>query len=119
MIRLLAAGLLLASPVLANGVDGDMVVDRPMDLVSAQIQAFPESLEGRPNLSLVSRKRDDGKLLVQLTETGFLDDSVAGARKSYVLEPTEDGRWKVIESKAEVRCYRVDDPKKWQTGNCP
>lgn len=118
MIRHLAVLLVSATAALANGTEVE-VVDRPMDLVLDQIRAFPESLEGRPNLSLVSRKRDDGNLLVQLTETGFLDDSVDGARHSYVLTETEDGGWRVLEQNVEYRCARGADPMKWQAGPCP
>ncbi|TNF20817.1 MAG: hypothetical protein EP318_09440 [Rhodobacteraceae bacterium] len=120
MFRLAAACLFLAAPALANGTEVGQIIDWPMPSILNGVSTLPApDAEGRPHMALVIRRDNSGNIVVQYANTGYADDSVDGERKTHVLEPQADGRYKVLESKTEYRCRRGETPMTWQSAPCP
>lgn len=117
-LRPLAAVCLLLAGLPAAAQEAGEILDRPADLLAARLAGFPESLEGRPHVDIVMEKEGKKVLKVTVSQTGFLDDSVAGERTIWRLTETGDGRWQVAERENFVKCYRGGDPD-WKTGLCP
>ncbi|MEM7067678.1 MAG: hypothetical protein AAF478_02245 [Pseudomonadota bacterium] len=97
---------------------GSIVVDRPMSMVLEQVTAFPESLGGKPELTLKSWISDENRLVIDIVETGFLDDSVKGANRLFEFTETADGKYKLETYGYRQQCYRGGDPNVWVAEPC-
>lgn len=98
---------------------GPLVVERPMAVVLEQLNAFPDVFgEGNPLLELKSYLDRADRLVIDVIETGFLDDSVKGANRRFVFVETEDGKFKVWGYGYRQQCYRGGDPNEWVADAC-
>lgn len=99
---------------------GAVIVDRPMDIVKDKLTAFPESIEeGRPRLELKSYLDGEGRLVIDLTETGFLDDSVDGANWVYWFGQNADGKFQLQGYGYRQKCGRGAAAGTWVPSACP
>lgn len=89
----------------------------PQAVFEADLTHFPESREGRQELELDVTEQEDGSYVVQLTRTGFLDDSVNGDQQRAVLR-YEGGGWRVAELGRRWRCQNGRGPAGWTTSLC-
>ncbi len=92
------------------------LIEQPMTLVTNWVAGFPDSVEGRPTLSLTSEMQD-GILVIEITETGLADDSVSAVQRRYELAPTDDWQWQMVAYGHHQQCYRVN-PGQWHADPC-
>ena len=120
----------LALPAAANPIEGYAPVDltdyTPLEGPSALlllqdiIEGHPESLEGKPAMTINLRKSDDGQsVVIDIEKSGFLDDSVQGERYRAIVVPGTSQAWKLESLGLQMMCGRGDNAGKWATANCP
>ena len=136
MMRLVTfamSSLLLAAvavPANADTMEGYAPVDltdyTPLEGASALlllqdiIEGHPESLEGKPVMTVELRKSEDGQsIIIDVEKTGFLDDSVEGERYRAIVVPGTSQAWKLERMGLKLKCGRGDSAGTWTTGNCP
>ena len=119
MRRLALAFTLLATPLHADGIPvvGDTYED-PLVLVMDAFEGFPSEEEGRPGIEIDVSMGFLGEMTIVVAHTGFADDSTAGNRAHYVLEPGENGIWTLVYYNAQVLCRRGYNTVLWQENGC-
>lgn len=118
LTRLLLCFTLTCGPALADGFAAGDIIESPLDLVTPVLQYYEYTGEGRPRTEITVAPNEDGVLVVQIEDTGFLDDSVEGQRYIYTMELASDWGWLILTATTEVRCYRGEN-RDWQEGPCP
>ncbi len=78
--------------------------DKVINLLLPYIGNHPESLEGRPELDL-SIRRHESSLIVDLTLSGYLDDSVSGEHYRGIVVRSSKG-WELVDLGVKYICYR-------------
>jgi hypothetical protein len=124
-VALLVALGLTSSAALAGQLDGFAPVDlsnwKPrtaasaMALVEPLYRGHPEGLEGRPKLKIELRKEANA-LIIDIEQTGFLDDSVRGEKHRAIVVQSPKG-WRLERLGAKRSCYRGGS-KAWRTDRC-
>ena len=118
MLRTALAVFLFATPAIATDYAvGDTVTD-PLQIATEVLADFNFAEEGRPELSVNVSVDFFGAMTLLISETGFADDSVRGARDQYVLS-RRDGVWTITFAERQYLCYRGTNTVTWQTGLCP
>lgn len=117
MIRTALILCCLSTPLAAQSFEVGDVVPTLAEFSRSTLENFEYFGEGRPMAQITLAPNEDYNLVVQIEETGFLDDSVEGWRGTYVVTFNGDG-WEVLEAVAEQRCYR-DEELEWRPGACP
>lgn len=128
MRRLFLPLCLIASPLWAQDVEilpgySDFrmpqiqVVDQPMSLMLDWVQGFPESDEGGPSIDL-SAHVDDGRLVIEFTDSGGGDDSVKAIQRRMEFVRTEDWRWRLDAYGFRQKCWR-NGLDAWTDAPCP
>lgn len=105
------------TPLGAQTFEPGTLVPSPLALVAPALEHFEYFGEGHPETIITVAPNDAGVLQVTVVETGFLDDSVSGARRVYTIEYTAEG-WEVLTATSEQRCFR-GDTQDWTTEVCP
>lgn len=85
-----------------------------MALVEPLYRGHPEGMEGRPILKIELRKEGE-TLVIDIEQTGFLDDSVRGEKHRAIVVQSSTG-WRLQRLGKKVSCYRGG--KSWRTGRC-
>lgn len=93
------------------------VYDQPMQLVQDWVLGFPDG-EGRPELQLASAITEDGRLVIDLSESGLADDSVLAVRQRFELIRADNGAWALVAYGFQQRCARGGSSD-WQAEPCP
>lgn len=93
------------------------IYDQPMHLVQDWVLGFPDG-EGRPELQLSSAIGADGRLVIELSETGLADDSVLAVRQRFDLIRADGGGWTLAAYGFQQRCARGASSD-WQAEPCP
>lgn len=78
--------------------------DKVINLLLPYIGNHPESLEGRPELDL-SIRRHESSLIVDLTMSGYLDDSVSGEHYRGIVVRSSKG-WELVDLGVKYICWR-------------
>ena len=86
-----------------------------MALVEPLYRNHPEALEGRPELKIKLRKKKDA-LIIDIEQTGYLDDSVRGEKHRAIVVPSKNG-WRLERLGVKRSCYRGGG-KTWRAGRC-
>ncbi|WP_379545784.1 hypothetical protein ACFCW2_09000 [Qipengyuania sp. DSG2-2] len=108
--------------------------DSPAQLVAQLMAGFPETLEGRPEVSLTMEKtfwqpsivpkpgpirtQRTEVIAIRLTMLGLPDDAVAGQRFIALAAQGADG-WFVKQMFSQSMCSRGTAAGQWQAGLCP
>ncbi len=87
-----------------------------LDLARPLTQNFPESLEGRQGLSIKLGKRGGAEIIIDVTRTGLLDDSVTADMHRITAKQTASG-WEATSVGVKRKCARGRNPG-WTTGAC-
>ena len=119
LFRMAFAAALLATPLHSDGIPavGDTYED-PLALIMEAFEYFPSEEEGRPRIQIDASMDVFDRMSILVTRTGYADDSTAGGRQHYVLEPGDDGVWTLIYYNAQVLCARGANTVTWQDGGC-
>ena len=117
MKRLAIALALLTTPLHADGFEVGDTFEDPMVLATQVFEGFPPEEEGRPGIEIDVSMDFFGNMTILVAETGFADDSVAGIRTQYVLEPG-DGVWTLVYHTTQVLCGRGLNTVTWQDDGC-
>ena len=82
------------------------------------MRSHPEALEGRPTMVFKLAKRTDSSgFVVEIVQTGYLDDSVSGQRFVGFVS-WADGMWNLDSLWQQQMCYRGPTPGQWTKGSC-
>lgn len=77
---------------------------------------YPEN-EGKPNLTITTKKLDSNKFEITLIHDHLQDDSQSAVK--YVMFAEKNGEiWKAIEVKSNWKCYPGRGHETWGTTNC-
>jgi len=87
-----------------------------LDLARPLTQSFPESLEGRQGLSIKLGKRGGAEIVIDVTRTGLLDDSVTADMHRIVARQTSGG-WETTSVGVKRKCVRSRNTG-WTTSTC-
>ncbi len=87
-----------------------------LDLARPLTQSFPESLEGRQGLSIKLGKRGGAEIVIDVTRTGLLDDSVTADMHRIVARQTLGG-WETTSVGVKRKCARGRNTG-WTTSAC-
>jgi len=88
-----------------------------LDLVAPIMRGHPERLEGRPTGRVRFAKSPAGGLVVEVTMTGYLDDSLAGERfLGFVTRDTAG--WTLASLWRQNLCWRGPVTKTWTKQRC-
>lgn len=128
-LALLAAAVLLPAPALAGGtewLDGYAEVpqamwpegpsDDPVMRLGSLLRAGWDE-EGRPAVSMAA-ERDGSRVLVEITKTGYADDSVDGERHRAIVQNDGNG-WDIAALGVQFRCHRGAHAGQWSSSLCP
>ncbi len=90
-----------------------------MDLIAPLTSGHPESSEGRPTLKIeLAPLADRDAMQVEVTMTGYLDDSVSGEQYVALVEPGGDG-WVLSRLWKRYLCARGRNAGQWTADVCP
>jgi hypothetical protein len=90
-----------------------------MDVVAPAYKGFPESPEGKPNLSVeVSRAAKGEGFAAVVTKQGLLDDAI-GAEQIRLGIEHRDGKWHVVRAERRWQCRRGIMAGGWTASRCP
>lgn len=90
-----------------------------MDVIAPLYSGHPESSEGRPTLKIeLTPLSDRDAMQVQVTMTGYLDDSVSGEQYVALVEPGGDG-WVLSRLWKRYLCARGRNAGQWTADLCP
>ncbi len=82
------------------------------------MRSHPEALEGRPTTVFKLAKRTDNSgFVVEVVQTGYLDDSVSGQRFVGFVS-WADGMWNLDSLWRQQMCYRGPRAGQWKKGSC-
>lgn len=85
--------------------------------VALDLFGIAEPVEGNFQEEVLLETQSDNRVIVNLTQTGLLDDSVEGLR--YRLEfVSNNGQWKLDWVGRQVRCYPERGSQTWSTEGC-
>jgi len=87
-----------------------------LDLARPLTQNFPESLEGRQGLSIKLGKRAGSEIIIDVTRTGLLDDSVTADMHRIIAKQTSGG-WETTSVGVKRKCARGRNPG-WTASAC-
>ena len=87
-----------------------------LDLARPLTQSFPESLEGRQGLSIKLGKRGGAEIVIDVTRTGLLDDSVTADMHRIVARQASGG-WETTSVGVKRKCARNRNAG-WTTSTC-
>ena len=87
-----------------------------LDLARPLTQNFPESLEGRQGLSIKLGKRGGSEIIIDVTRTGLLDDSVTADMHRIIAKQTSGG-WEATSVGVKRKCARGRNTG-WTTSTC-
>lgn len=119
MFRPLSLALsLLAAPAFANGYSVGDTFEDPMQIAQEAVAVFNMEEEGRPGIEVDVSVDFFGQITILVANTGFADDSVAGARTQYVLNQ-QNGVWTLTYTRTDYMCGRGANTVTWQTDLCP
>jgi hypothetical protein len=90
-----------------------------MDVIAPVYSGHPESTEGRPGLKIeMAPWHGRDAMHVQVTMTGYLDDSVSGETFAALVEPGGDG-WVLKKLWKKNLCARGQHAGQWTKQPCP
>lgn len=90
-----------------------------MDVVAPAYKGFPESPEGKPNLSVEVSRADNGEgFAAVVTKQGLLDDAI-GAEQIRLGIEYRDGKWRVVRAERRWQCRRGITAGGWTASRCP
>ncbi len=99
---------------------GAIEVAKPMDVIKGELASFPESLEsGSIRLEVKSYLDRGDRLVVDITQTGLLDDSIEGINRQFKFIGLDDGKYELWGYGYRHRCARGDVDDEWVTKPCP
>jgi hypothetical protein len=119
IVSLAIAAALAATPVLADEepdtLDGFRIItpepgtatgENVIDILVPYLRGHPESLEGRPGVSLTISASGE-RLVADIVLTGYLDDSVAGEHyRGFIVQ--SPGGWELTDLGVTPICARGD-----------
>ena len=102
-----------------HGSPGVHYVSKPMEVVMGQLVNFPKSNaeSGGARLELKSYFDRGDRLVIDVKETGLLDDAMVGINRKYLFWTTDDGRTQLMGYGYRHLC-REGDPEEWTTKKC-
>ena len=90
-----------------------------MDVVAPAYKGFPESPEGKPNLSVEVSRADNGEgFAAVVTKQGLLDDAIGVEQIRLGIE-YRDGKWRVVRADRRWQCRRGIAAGGWTASRCP
>ncbi len=90
-----------------------------LDLLRPITSTHPETLEGRPEMALTMRRDlNADSLMVRITNTGYLDDSVSGEKFAAIITRNAEG-WYLDSLWRQNLCARGKNAGKWIKKACP
>ena len=94
-----------------------MRADDPLSLIAEIYGSWPESLEGKPTIS-IEMAPDGGGFVTTVVQTGLLDDSVAQTKDVLRIIMDRGGKWFVTSAEQYRKCYRTG-MFEWTAKPCP
>ena len=99
---------------------GSITLERPMHAVLDDLVGFPEFFgETSPELQVKSYFDAPDRLVIDVVESGLLDDSVTALNRKFVLEETDEGKFRIHGYGYRQKCSRGDGAGKWVATACP
>ncbi|MEL6437544.1 MAG: hypothetical protein AAFP99_12210 [Pseudomonadota bacterium] len=99
-------------------------VNSAMEILGDRWNGFPDlAKEGRPELTMNVRMinrydADQARVIVDVTETGYADDSADGGWQRFMLKPLEDGRLSLVAHGVKWKCARGALADQWVAQAC-